>query len=271
MQNSFDSFMWARYTETIFWAPALKAAASALKVPVVIVWWGGVLGKRRCYTLGKQNLSWGWGSKGRRNAQGGGPSEGMKGESGGVYKERARWYFVEKGIRGAFSLTRIPVTQIEDLDIFWFYKQDKIHCAPYIFRASSFYWCLYYAISLPCCPSRTQNFKMSMQLDLEENRASCHEKYLRWSILLGVTGAKFVWFYSHNKEVGFAVKSPLPKGPLWPTSSSLLGIPLQLWALMLCAYRVTCGIYPLMDPGLRNAKKNSQRTPTRTAGMIERM
>lgn len=34
-QNGFDSFMCARYTQTIFGAPALKA-------PVVIVWLGGV-------------------------------------------------------------------------------------------------------------------------------------------------------------------------------------------------------------------------------------
>lgn len=41
---------------TIFGAPALKAPTHALKVPVVI-WKGGVLGKQRCYALGKQNLA----------------------------------------------------------------------------------------------------------------------------------------------------------------------------------------------------------------------
>ena len=42
---------------TIFGAPALKAPAHALKVPVAVIWKGGVLGKLRCYALGKQNLA----------------------------------------------------------------------------------------------------------------------------------------------------------------------------------------------------------------------
>lgn len=44
-------------TLKLFLGSFLKAPAATLKVPVIIVWWGGVLWKQTCYTFGKQNFA----------------------------------------------------------------------------------------------------------------------------------------------------------------------------------------------------------------------
>lgn len=112
--------MWARYTLTISGRPALKVPAPALKVSGITAWWGGVLGKQRCFTLGKQNLRWSSDTGRRRGAWGSG------------------WQ-VEGGDRNFFTgmLKRTPVTQIlqtgQNLNIL-------------------FPWSTFYAVLLPCSP-----------------------------------------------------------------------------------------------------------------------
>ena len=100
------------------------APAPALKAPLVIVWWGGVPGKRRCYTLGKQNLGWGWGTKGRRDtsgrervSQGWSEERGDRNfltETGTVQRDNVTLCLVESRNKygEAPLLKQVPLTQI---------------------------------------------------------------------------------------------------------------------------------------------------------------